>query len=120
MRASETNLVLKGWKKRLFNQKHSWRWSRTLHEDHFWLLVNHVIDKITMPSSKILVGCHDEDQDTPLCWAVGRETIFYSDARVEILHDPELAAYLERALRVSGWSIDVERPQFDPFKELSR
>lgn len=130
MRASETNLVLSAWKNQLFELRTRSRWGKGLEPDCFWALTNHVIDRITLPSSIILMGCHEDEIDTPLCWAAVRklrglstyETL-YTDARDKVLRDRALAATLERELLSE---ITKTRPMpgvrraFNPFLELKR
>ncbi len=130
MNASETNIVLAGWKNRLYEQRFRSRWGRGLEEDYFWLLVNHVIDKITVPSSDVLVGCAETEPGTPICWVVLRKItglstfdVLYVDARREILKDPKLAAALERELLAEVTKqrpLASERRTFIPFQELKR
>lgn len=123
LRASETNLVLAAWKNQLYEARLRTRWGRDLPTDCFWALVNHVIDKITLPSSTLLVGCH-VDVDTPMCWAVVRDfEVLYIDARPEIRKDPALAVALERQLLHEVRQVIPIAPgnrSYNPFMELKR
>lgn len=144
MRASETNIVLSAWKNQLYDlvfdpRSHTARrsapaWGKGLRIDHFWTLINYVIDKITLPSCLVFVGCHEDEVSTPICWVVVRSIggvsmeeslceVLYSDASLRILKDPALAATLERELlsNVARSHISVaSRRPFDPFVEMKR
>lgn len=130
MRESETNLVLSAWKRQLFDTRGLTRWGRDLPTECFWALVNHTIDKITMPRAVVWVGCYEMEVATPLCWAVATENyaqgahdLVYIDARTEILRDRPLAASLERELLSSLAKVlpsAIERRSYNPFMELKR
>ena len=117
--ASEKNLVLAAWKKWLNTERFRTEWGRGLDGRSFWLLVNHVIDRITLPSSSVFVGCTETEPKTPLCWLVAREAkVLYVDARHEVLKDRVLSAALERELRARTQFMGPVT--FNPFQELSR
>lgn len=129
MAPSETNLVLAAWKTRLYADRFRWRWGRQLDGEHFWLLVNHVLDRLTLPSSQVLVGCYETEQNTPICWMAVRRRksqplhdVLYADARPAIRDDLPLAAALEREFTalVERMCPLGERLTFNPFQELSR
>jgi hypothetical protein len=129
IRAGEINLVLAAWKNQLFHTRDRARWSLKLPIDYFWMLINHVIDKITIPSSLVFVGCHESELETPICWAVvrridrGTYEVLYTDARESIHDSPQLSATLERELLSQ---IHAKRPlaqncrTYNPFLELKR
>jgi len=129
---SEMSLVLAAWKKSLYEERFRERWGRFLDGECFWLLVNYVIECVTIPSSKLLVGCYETEPQTPLCWIAIRPNrrvpvkhdVLYLDTRHEIRKDAPLAA----ALHLEFTSIidrahalmPEPRPHFNPFKELAR
>lgn len=132
----EFGMVCSNWKDELFEHRNDRNagpgrgWCRGLNERDFWCLVNHVIDRITVSSCKVFVGCHEKDPDTPICWVAIRRIeglvlfeVMYLYARKLIREDPELAAGLERALLSEVNKIHplaAERRSFNPFKELRR
>lgn len=122
MAPSELPMVLSNWKKELRHERHRRGWGRGLEERDFWCLVNHVIDRITLPSSSIFVGCHEDEPETPCCWAARRgEEILFLYARQSVGHDAELAATLERSLLSHPLLAGSERIRaFNPFLELRR
>lgn len=130
LHASEHSFVLSSWKRELFDQRPVHAWGRSLSWSNFWLLVNHVIDKITFPSCETFVGCHQDTPETPLCWVAVRKIpglstyeVVYLYARKSLEDEPELAAALERELlsRVGAERRLVsERRPFNPYKELKR
>jgi hypothetical protein len=121
-------MVLAAWKQDLYEERFRRRWGSGLDGECFWLLVNHVIDRITLPSSDVLVGCSKTEPGTPLCWTVVRKierygtyAVLHSYARHEIRKDPALAATLERELMTEVTKqrpIASERRPFNPFHEL--
>lgn len=125
---SETSFVLSSWKKQLNDERYRHRWGKGLDGLCFWMLINHVIDKITLPSCEVFVGCERSEPGTPLCWVAVRKIkglstfdIVYLYARHEIRKDQKLAAYLEVALLSE---VNKTRPfasqrrSFNPFREL--
>lgn len=121
MSASETSFVLSTWKKELRDHRGSFGWGKGLEERDFWALVNYVIDKITMPSCSVFVGCHEAEEDTPVCWvAVRKSEVLFSYARRSVLKNPELAASLERELLARLPWPAAKVKTFNPFLELRR
>lgn len=121
MASSETSLVLAAWKHRLAERRYREPWGRGLDGESFWLLVNHVLDRITLPSCDVHMGCYETEPGTPLCWVALRgASVLYADARHEILKDPPLAATLERELLCRATGGAYMRDHLHPFKELSR
>lgn len=131
MHESETAMVLSNWKKELFEHRRERGWSRNIEERDYWCLVNHVVDRITLPSCLVFIGCHTIDLETPICWVAARRIqglqtheVVYLYARKSVREDPELAASLERVLLhevdVSGYPLAVERRPYNPFLELRR
>ena len=128
MQERELPMVLSNWKKELLEVQRGWK--RSLEDRDFWCLVNHTIDRITLPSCTVYVGCHEAAPETPMCWVAVRRVkglqiyeIVYLYARKSVRRDPELAASLERALlsTVEHYvPLAVERRPFNPFLELRR
>jgi hypothetical protein len=127
---SERGMVLANWKHELAAQRLDRKWSRGLTERDFWCLVNHAVDRITLPSCEVFVGVHANDPETPVCWAAVRRIpvllqheIVFSYARESVRNDPELAVTLERALLSEIQQhrpLAVERRAYNPFLELRR
>jgi hypothetical protein len=129
MSASERQFVLASWKHDLNERRAREVWGKGLRQADFWLLVNHVLDFITLPTSEVWMGCHPSHPETPECWMAIRRSkglsdwqILYAYARVPIRSDPELGAALHREL-VSFLSAERHFPSsepiaFNPFKEL--
>ena len=129
MAPSELPLVRTAWKMMLRDQRHRERWGHGLDGGCFWDLINHVIDRITLPSCGIYVGCTFSEPNTPLCWAAVRCRIenaydlLYIDARPNIRKDPVLAAALQRKLCegiTETFGHGLETVPFNPFQELRR
>ena len=131
MEPSESAMVLSNWKKELWEQRRERGWSRGLEERDYWALVNHVLDKITLPACDVVMGCHFSDPETPMCWVAFRRVpglhireIVYLYARKSVRQDPALAAGLERQLLFEIEHTDIlfaaERRPFNPFLELRR
>jgi hypothetical protein len=118
------------WKKDLLDRRAERGWSRGLEDRDYWCLVNHVIDRITLPSCIVFVGCHEKDIDTPMCWAAVRRIpgllaheVVYLYARKSLWEEPELAASLERAVLSAIEALHplvTERRPYNPFLELRR
>lgn len=130
METGEISMVLSNWKKELLEQRRAHGWSRGLEERDYWALVNHVLDRITLPLCTVFVGHHVNDEETPMCWVAVRRInglqtheVVYLYARKSVREDPELAASLERALLYEVSRVrplaDERRP-FNPFLELRR
>ncbi len=133
---AEIGMVCGNWKNELAEYRNDRNagpgrgWCRGLNERDFWCLVNRVVDRITVPSCEIFVGCHESDVDTPICWVAVRRIdglmlfeVMYLYARKLVRKDPELAASLERALLsevAKTRPLAVERRPFNPFLELRR
>lgn len=128
MDASECAMCLSNWKKELWETRNRRGWSRMIQERDFWCLVNHALDRITLPSCEVFVGCHESDVETPICWVavrriVGLSTyeVVYLYARKSLREEPELAAGLERELLSKlDRPIAVERRPYNAFLELRR
>jgi hypothetical protein len=124
----EMSMVLSNWKKELWDTRNKASWSRVLQERDFWCLANHVLDRITVPSCDIFVGCHPSDTETPICWVAIRKipaltswSVVYLYARQSLQKEPELAASLERELLSKlEVPIAVERRHMNLFLELRR
>lgn len=106
-------------------------WAAGLSSERFWLLVNHVIDKVTLPSCEVFVGCHPDSPDTPLCWVAIRRieglstyAVVYLYARQRFMRHPDVAASMQSMLihevKQHRALLSGDAPPFDPFKELSR
>lgn len=120
MLPEEQNLVKSDWKKGLWDLRPDW--GRALHSDEWWALVNHVIDRVTLPSVTVYMACHRDEPQVPLCWIAVRDGGFlHMHARISVQKEPELAARLERAL-LEHPSLGAQgRPApFNPFQELKR
>jgi hypothetical protein len=125
---TELEMVLSNWKQEIWKTRHIRGWCRGLQERDYWCLMNHVLDRITVPSCELFVGCHQNDLETPICWIAIRKipalttwTVVYLYARQSLRKEPELAASLERELLSSlDVPIAVERRQFNAFLELRR
>lgn len=115
---AERNMVLADWKRDLWDgQKKSGR----LTAGEFWCLADHVIDRITFPSSEVFVGCHESEPSVPLCWAALRgPDLIHLHARGAIFNDPEVAAAVERELRSRLPRPVTHVGHLDLFQELRR
>lgn len=127
---SEAAMVLSNWKRELNELRNQRKWGRGLTDRDYWCLVNHVIDRITLPSCDVWVGIHVSDPETPVCWVAVRKIpalqmyeLVYLYARRSLQEDPELAAMLEKMLlhEVNAvHTLAVERRPYNPFLELRR
>lgn len=128
MANSEISMVLSDWKKELFRERKNRGWGKGLEDRDYWALINHVLDRITLPSCAIYIGVHEKEPSTPCCWAAVRSLpphtgsfeILFLYARQSIGHDPELAAALERSLLEKLPSGAERLRSFNPFLELRR
>jgi hypothetical protein len=128
MNRSELSLVLSSWKMQLADDRFRFRWGRRLDGESYWPLVNHVIDRITLPSCKVFVGCSPPEPDAPLGWVAIRPAkeaheVVFMYARHEIRKQPEVAAALERGLLSEVdklCPLMTQRNPFNPFQELRR
>lgn len=129
--ASEVGMVRANWKHELNAQRPERKWSRGLTDRDFWCLVNHALDRITLPECELYVGFHATDPEaTPLCWVAVRRIpalltweVVYLYARASVRADPELAVTLERELLSRVHAIHplaTERRPFNPFLELRK
>jgi hypothetical protein len=118
MLPEEQAMVCSDWKKDLRDEGPAW--GKALHGDEWWALVNFVINRVTVPTSVVLMVCHTNEPSVPLAWLATRDRlILHTYARVSVREDPELAAFLERTLREhSGAHTDAL--DFNPFLELKR
>ncbi len=126
MATSEVPMVLGNWKAELRADARTRRWGRGLEERDFWCLVNHVLDRITLPACRVFVGCHEDEPDVPVCWVALRRppglstwAVVYLYVRQGLREDVELCAGLERELiaRIDRPILPDRRP-FNPFLEL--
>lgn len=113
MLPEEKSMVLSDWKRDLRDQKPAWGLS--LQAPEWWALVNHVIDRHTLPSASVLVACHRNEPSFGLCWLAYRRGVLHLHATKDVMREPDLAAYLERSLRDHAPK-GVE--EFNPFLEL--
>jgi hypothetical protein len=113
MLPEEKSLILSDWKKDLWEQRPAW--GRALHSEEWWALINHVVDRITLPTSSVLVAASRNEPDFGICWLAYREGVLHLHATKDVLREPELAAYLERALRDHAQREDAP---YNPFLEL--
>jgi hypothetical protein len=121
MQPAETNMVLSDWKKELFDQRANFPWLKPLRKSDLWDLLNHVLDRITLPSSKVVVGCHESSEDVPLCWAAIRDgELLMMYARQSLRRDAELACAIEKEFRAYIVPVTDHREHFNPFEELKR
>ncbi len=130
MAAAELALVAKAWKMDLYERWND-RDTHDLRDKDWWAVCNHVINRITLPSSEPYVGCHPSEPTTPLCWMVVRRTVGLSSYEILYLgarrglpsKEPELAATLERTLVAAvsqGRVIAADRRPLNLFQELRR
>lgn len=120
MYEGETSMVLSDWKKELVEQRRTQAWSSGLLVSDMWRLLNHVLDDLTLPSCEVVVGCHANDVDVPLCWAATRDgDVLMSYVRRGFRKDPELSYRLEREFskRLPATKTGAV---FNPFKELEK
>lgn len=130
MALAERNMVLSNWKEELREERLERRWGRGLTDRDYWCLINHVLDKITLPSCEVFVGVHVDTPETPVCWVsvrgiAGLSTyeVVYLYGRLQLRDDLELAASVERTLLYEVQRTHVlvnERRPFNPFLELRR
>lgn len=114
MLPEEKSMVLSDWKKDLWESKPLW--GLALHSAEWWALVNHVIDRFTLPSSHVRMACHRSEVSVPLAWVANRDNaVLHTHATRSVLAEPDLAAFIERTL-LDG----QERAQLNPFLELKR
>jgi hypothetical protein len=94
-------------------------WS-TKRDRDFWSLVNHVIDRITLPSAKVFVGMYP-GHEVPLCWAVTRDgELLYTYVRKGIVNDAALAGELLKMFLGGLPVVAIKVRDFNPFRELER
>jgi hypothetical protein len=114
MLPEERSLVLSDWKKDLKDARPEW--GAALRWDEWWALVNHVIDRLALPSARVYVICHRDEERIPLAWAAVRDgAVLHLHAAAAVLADPELAARLETQL-----TAPYLKARFNPFEELKR
>ena len=112
-------MVLANWKASLADAKLDW--SERLPGEHFWALVNYVVDHVSFPSCTVYAGCHEETPETPICWAAVRAgEVVMSYARQSVSETPELAAALERDLLTKIPVPCVRGLPYNPFREMKR
>lgn len=116
MLPEEKPMVLSDWKKDL--KEADPPWGKNIPWEEWWALINHVVDRITLPSATVLMACHRNEPSVPLCWVAVRDGLFlHMHARTSIREDPELAVHLEKALLSHAQG----RPEpYNPFMELKR
>lgn len=125
MLPSEESFVLSTWKHALRDTRRLQDWGMGLRDSNYWLLANFVIDKITLPSCEVWMGCHPSRPETSECWIAIRETpegwrILHEYARAALKSDPELAAALRTALvsKLEETRGFAPAESFNPYKEL--
>jgi hypothetical protein len=127
----ELTFVRATWKNDLGTPAPGRDWATGLSSTRFWLLVNHVIDKVTLPSCEVFVGCNPDFPETPLCWVAIRRleglstyAVVYLYARRRFMRHPEVAATMQSMLihevKQQRALLSGDAPPFDPFQELSR
>ncbi len=119
----EKDYVLSTWKQALKISPRKWR--KELDDRNFWCLVNHAVDRITFPSSIILVGCHKDSPDVPVCWVAIRKLaglstyeLVYYYVRLEAF---TAEIYEELLSQISkDYLIAKEVCPYNPYLELRR
>ena len=121
MQPEELVMVLSDWKREIVDMRRYHAWSTGVLRPDLWNLVNYVLDHITVPSSKIMMGCHPKSLEVPMCWAAVRDDkVLTTYVRRRVREDVELGYSLERSF------LDLLAPAerlgepFNPFKELNR
>jgi hypothetical protein len=114
---SERAMVLSDWKLDIRDERPSWGVHMLPKE--WWALVNYVVDRITYPSSTVVVACHRDEPMVPLAWLAHRSSqIIGLSCRAAIRKDPELAARIQTEL-LGHIGFSTFTP-FNPFEELKR
>jgi hypothetical protein len=122
-------MLLSAWKMDLSDGRFKSSWGRGLDGESFWALVNYVIDKVTLPSCDVFVGCSLSEPGTPLCWTAVRKLkglstyeMVYLGARKSVMNDAALAAVMETTLLSEIEKIRpiTKRRTLNPFTELKR
>jgi hypothetical protein len=117
MLAAERSMVLKDWKKDVAELRSETRtWGAGLQGDEFWILLNYVIDNVSLPTAAVWMACNESEPNIPLAWmAVRHLGILHQHAKPSVHAEPELAAYINRRLveRTGGLESD-----WNPFLEL--
>jgi len=117
----EIPMVLANWKQELLQERLRRGWGKGLREQDYWRLVNHVIDRITLPQSSVYIGAHPDNAGTPLMWMAVRDGVMlYSYARRSITSDRPLAEKMESAMLAQLPVVAIRIHDFDPFRELER
>lgn len=120
MLREEASMVLSDWKKEIVEQRRSQAWSSGILVSDLWRLLNHVLDQHTLPTCKVVVGCHPTDSSVPLCWAaIRKDDVLMTYVRRGIRKDPELSYSLEREF-LRQLPATKTGDIFNPFKELLR
>lgn len=116
---TERSLVLKDWKGDIAAMKgREAPWKNSLTPEEFWILLNTVIDKLTLPSCRVKMACHELASDTAMAWAAVREgQILHMHCKQSLLDDPELAAHVQRHLQAEVQAVVVP---WNPILELRR
>lgn len=119
MLPEENSMVLSDWKKGLWDARPDW--GRALQSDEWWALINHVIDRVSLPSCAVWMACHRDEPTVPLCWVAVRDGAFlHMHARSSVHREPELAAEIERDLLAHDAVGAQGRLSFNPYLELKR
>lgn len=117
----EITMVLANWKRELFEERVHRAWGRGLRDQDYWRLVNHILDRITLPSARIFIGAHPENEGTPMIWIAVRDgLLLFSYARRSLRKDPALVERLESAMLKLIPVVACRVHDFDPFRELER
>lgn len=128
MLEDERPFVLATWKKELNTYRLNTSWGAGLGAREYWKLANHILDKVTLPSCEVWMGCHPDDDHTPLCWLAIRRVpgrteyaFLWSYGRRSLHKDPELAYMIEQTLlhevRAKRPLLETRQP-FSLFNEL--
>lgn len=130
MTADEVPMVLSNWKRELGEYRHIYRWSSGLKPDDFWSLLNFVIDRLTLPSCVVFMGCHPSEPKVPINWVAIRKRpglsnydVVYQYVRLGPREDPELAQSLYDSLiekLCATHTLEKKKRPFNPFNELRR
>ncbi len=115
MNPGERPLVLSAWKRDLADA--SWRdWGAGLQPPEWWALVNHVVDRISLPTATVMMACHEDEPEVPLAWmAVRSLAILHQHARASVHDEPHLAARLYQELATRTGALPH---RWNPFLEM--
>lgn len=115
-------MVLANWKSELLDrmQRDRTDWGVWKKRD-FFRLVNFVVDRISVPTSRIFIGVHPDSVDTPMCWAATRDgELVFSYVRPRAAKDRELSRAMLDTFLVALPTVAVHVRDYNPFMELER